>query len=119
MEKVCNVPHVLREWERIAAHSHITGRDLEGLRDKPIAAGVVGQTQARGAAGVIVDMVKKGKFAGRSILLAEPPSTGKCVTADTPVHLANGETQPAEKIFDAIFAGARRKYAEVIGEMDP
>jgi TBP-interacting protein len=42
---------------------------------------MVGQTEAREAAGIIVDMVKKGKFAGRAILLAGPPGTGKTALA--------------------------------------
>lgn len=75
------MPRALKEWERVAAHSHITGLGLEGLKAKPIAGGMVGQTEAREAAGIIVDMVKKGKFAGRAILLAGPPGTGKTALA--------------------------------------
>lgn len=71
----------LREWERISAHSHISGLGLEGLRAKPVAAGMVGQITAREAAGIVVQMVKKGKFAGRAILLAGPPGTGKTALA--------------------------------------
>lgn len=81
MEEVSETPRALREWERVAAHSHITGLGLDGLKAKTIAAGMVGQTEAREAAGVIVDMMKKGKFAGRSILLAGPPGTGKTAIA--------------------------------------
>ncbi|KAA0000408.1 MAG: AAA family ATPase, partial [Thermoplasmata archaeon] len=33
------------------------------------------------AAGIVVDMVKKGRFAGRAILLAGPPGTGKTALA--------------------------------------
>ncbi|HDI12694.1 MAG TPA: RuvB-like helicase [Hadesarchaea archaeon] len=77
MEEIREVPHALREWERVAAHSHITGLGLEGLKARPIAAGMVGQMEAREAAGIVVDMIKKGKFAGRAILLAGPPGTGK------------------------------------------
>ena len=81
MEEIREAPRVLREWERVSAHSHITGLGLDGLKAKPSAAGMVGQTEAREAAGIIVDMVRKGKFAGRAILLAGPPGTGKTALA--------------------------------------
>jgi TBP-interacting protein len=81
MEEIREAPEAVREWERISAHSHITGLGLEGLRAKPVAGGMVGQVEAREAAGIIVDMVKKGKFAGRAILLAGPPGTGKTALA--------------------------------------
>lgn len=81
MEEAREMPTALREWERIAAHSHITGLGLEGLKAKPIAAGMVGQVEAREAAGLVVEMIKKGKFAGRAILLVGPPGTGKTALA--------------------------------------
>ncbi|OLL22389.1 RuvB-like helicase 2 [Neolecta irregularis DAH-3] len=43
--------------------------------------GMVGQLQARRAAGVIVQMIKESKIAGRAILIAGPPSTGKTAIA--------------------------------------
>lgn len=81
MEEVSEVPSALREWERVAAHSHITGLGLKGPKAMPEGGGMVGQTSAREAAGIVVDMVKKGKFAGRAILLAGPPGTGKTALA--------------------------------------
>lgn len=42
---------------------------------------MVGQLQARKAAGVILEMVKKGKIAGRAILMAGAPGTGKTAIA--------------------------------------
>ncbi|KUO42704.1 MAG: TATA box-binding protein [Hadesarchaea archaeon YNP_N21] len=81
MEEIKEVPTALREWERVSAHSHITGLGLDGLKARPIGAGMVGQTEAREAAGIIVEMVKKGKFAGRAILIAGPPGTGKTALA--------------------------------------
>ena len=68
-------------FERIGSHSHITGLGLEGRKAKLIGDGLVGQIEAREAAGIIVDMVKKGRFAGRAILLAGPPGTGKTAIA--------------------------------------
>ncbi|MBU5557974.1 MAG: RuvB-like helicase [Candidatus Aenigmarchaeota archaeon] len=71
----------LREWERIAAHSHIQGLGLEGLTAKPAAAGMIGQTAAREACGIVVRLVKEGKFGGRAVLLAGPPGSGKTALA--------------------------------------
>jgi TBP-interacting protein len=68
-------------FERIGAHSHIKGLGLEGLKALPVADGMVGQTEAREAAGIIVRMIKEGKMAGRAILLAGPPGTGKTAIA--------------------------------------
>ena len=68
--------------QRIAAHSHIKGL---GLQDdgyaKPVAAGLVGQEIAREAAGLVTDLIRAKKMAGRAILLAGPPGTGKTALA--------------------------------------
>ena len=42
---------------------------------------MVGQVQARRAAGVVVEMVKEGKIAGRAVLIAGIPGTGKTAIA--------------------------------------
>lgn len=68
--------------QRIAAHSHIKGLGLDDQGTaKPIAAGLVGQELAREAAGVITDLIKSKKMAGRAVLLAGPPGTGKTALA--------------------------------------
>merc|ERR1711881_244585 len=41
------------------------------------ASGLVGQAQAREAAGLVVDLIKSKRMAGRAILMAGPPGTGK------------------------------------------
>jgi RuvB-like protein 1 (pontin 52) len=68
--------------QRISAHSHVKGL---GLDDKgtavPVSAGLVGQELAREAAGLIVDLIKNKKMAGRAVLLAGPPGTGKTALA--------------------------------------
>lgn len=81
MKEARRTPQALREWERVSAHSHITGLGLKGLKARPIADGMVGQREAREAAGVVTNMVKKGRFAGRAILIAGPPGTGKTALA--------------------------------------
>ncbi|KAM3159570.1 RuvB-like helicase [Lachancea thermotolerans] len=66
----------------IAAHSHISGLGLdENLQPKATSQGMVGQSQARRAAGVILKMVQSGAIAGRAVLIAGPPSTGKTALA--------------------------------------
>uniref|UniRef100_A0A336MZQ0 RuvB-like helicase n=1 Tax=Culicoides sonorensis TaxID=179676 RepID=A0A336MZQ0_CULSO len=68
--------------QRIAAHSHVKGLGLnENGEALNIAAGLVGQTAAREAAGIVVDLIKTKKMAGRALLLAGPPATGKTAIA--------------------------------------
>ncbi|KAI3809531.1 hypothetical protein L1987_25508 [Smallanthus sonchifolius] len=43
----------------------------------PLAAGFVEQVAAREAGGLVVDMIRQKKMAGRALLLAGPPGTGK------------------------------------------
>lgn len=68
---------------RVSAHSHVRGLGLNELGEVPEnpTAGLVGQRQAREAAGVIVDLIRMKKMAGRAILFAGPPGTGKTAIA--------------------------------------
>ena len=43
--------------------------------------GLIGQDKARKAAAIILKMVQEGKIAGRAVLIAGPPSTGKTAIA--------------------------------------
>ncbi|NXR99475.1 RUVB1 protein, partial [Oxylabes madagascariensis] len=68
--------------QRIAAHSHVKGLGLDDSGTaKPAGAGLVGQENAREACGVIVELIKSKKMAGRAVLLAGPPGTGKTALA--------------------------------------
>lgn len=68
--------------QRIASHSHIKGLGLdENGYAIQSAAGLVGQELAREAAGVVVELIKSKKMAGRAMLLAGPPGTGKTALA--------------------------------------
>lgn len=68
--------------QRIASHSHIKGLGLnENGSALNVGSGLVGQENAREACGVIVELIKGKKMAGRAILLAGPPGTGKTALA--------------------------------------
>jgi RuvB-like protein 1 (pontin 52) len=78
--------------DRVAAHTHITGLGLSPItghveEDDAAASssisscGLVGQTSAREAAGLVVDLVKQRQLAGRGVLLVGPSSTGKTALA--------------------------------------
>ncbi|PPD71274.1 hypothetical protein GOBAR_DD31836 [Gossypium barbadense] len=68
--------------QRIATHTHIKGLGLDPTGNAvPLAAGFVGQAEAREAAGLVVDMIRQKKMAGRALLLAGPPGTGKTALA--------------------------------------
>merc|ERR1711924_533146 len=68
--------------QRVAVHTHVKGLGLdESGTALPVASGLVGQEKAREAAGVIVEMIKSKKMAGRALLLAGAPGTGKTAIA--------------------------------------
>jgi len=68
--------------ERIGAHSHIRGLGLDDcLEPRAVSQGMVGQDAARKAAGIVYKMINEGKIAGRAILLAGKPGTGKTAIA--------------------------------------
>ncbi|TPX45332.1 hypothetical protein SeMB42_g04050 [Synchytrium endobioticum] len=52
----------------------------DGLAE-PVASGFVGQENAREAAGVVVDLIRSKKMAGRAVLFAGAPGTGKTALA--------------------------------------
>ena len=92
----------LTRIERIGAHSHIRGLYVvvtvvsiskntqptikglgldDALEPREISQGMVGQASARKACGVVFKMIQEGKIAGRAILLAGKPGTGKTAIA--------------------------------------
>jgi len=90
----------VKKLKRVSAHSHIRGLGLdEKGHAKFIGDGLVGQVEAREAAGIVVQMVKEGKMAGRGVLLVGPSGTGKTAIAvgiarelgeDTPFYAMSG-----------------------------
>ncbi len=99
---------------RISAHSHIRGLGLdEKGKAIKIADGLVGQEEAREAAGVIVEIVKQGRFSGRGVLLAGPPGTGKTAIA---IAIARelGEDTPFVGINASEIYSVEKKKTEVL-----
>jgi len=79
--KVAEVRDVTR-IERIGAHSHIRGLGLDDTLDpRQKSEGLVGQMKARRAAGFVLEMIKEGKIAGKAVLIAGSPGTGKTAIA--------------------------------------
>ncbi|XP_056642352.1 ruvB-like 2 [Diorhabda carinulata] len=80
--------------ERIGAHSHIRGLGLdESLEARHVSQGMVGQVAARRAIGIVLQMVREGRIAGRAVLLAGQPGTGKTAIA-TALAQALGQDTP-------------------------
>eukprot|EP00965_Chrysotila_dentata_P190965 6174229-Pleurochrysis_carterae.AAC.6 len=60
--------------QRVAAHSHVKGLGLnEDGSAAEVGAGLVGQEKAREACGVVVELIKTKKMAGRALMLAGAP----------------------------------------------
>ncbi|KYQ90066.1 AAA ATPase domain-containing protein [Tieghemostelium lacteum] len=68
--------------QRVAAHSHIKGLGLsEDGSAILVKDGLVGQVKAREASGIVSELIKSKKMAGKALLLAGPPGTGKTALA--------------------------------------
>ncbi|VDP93403.1 unnamed protein product [Echinostoma caproni] len=97
----------------------------DDLEARQISQGMVGQCKARRAAGVILGMIREGKIAGRAILIAGPPGTGKTAIAmgmaqalghDTPfTAMAGSEIFSLEMSkTEALTQAFRKEEAEII-----
>merc|ERR1711970_1513080 len=68
--------------QRVAVHTHVKGLGLdEDGTAIQCASGLCGQEKAREAAGVVCEMIKSKKMAGRALLLVGAPGTGKTAIA--------------------------------------
>ena len=108
------IREITQKFERYSAHSHITGLGLdEGMRAKKIGGGLVGQIKAREAAGIIVKMIKDGKMAGRGILMAGPPGTGKTAIA-LAISKELGKDIPFVQVSASEFYSSEMKKTEAL-----
>jgi TBP-interacting protein len=108
------IREITQKFERIGAHSHIKGLGLdENLRAKDVADGLVGQKKAREAAGVIVQLIKAGKMAGRGILIAGPPGTGKTAIA-VAISKELGKDIPFVQVSASEFYSTEMKKTEAL-----
>jgi TBP-interacting protein len=94
---------------RRSIHSHISGLGLDARgKARRVGGGLVGQEEAREAAGVIVQLIKEGKLGGRGMLSVGPPGTGKTAIA---IAIARelGEDTPFVALDGSEVAGSPRK----------
>jgi TBP-interacting protein TIP49 len=90
----------IRQPKWSSVHSHIRGLGLDPKgKAKPVADGMIGQVEAREAAGIIVELVRQGRLGGKGVLIVGPTGTGKTAIAvamarelgeDTPFVAVNG-----------------------------
>ncbi|KIK40995.1 hypothetical protein CY34DRAFT_806597 [Suillus luteus UH-Slu-Lm8-n1] len=101
---------------RIAPHSHIKGLGLtsDGLA-APDGAGFIGQTNAREACGVVVDLVKSRKFSGRALLLVGAPGTGKTALALAVSHELGNKVPFCPMVGSEVYSTEVKK-TEVLAE---
>ncbi len=95
-------------------HSHIRGLGLdENGNPLRVADGLVGQVEARKAAGIVVEMIRAGMMTGKGILFVGPPGTGKTALA---VAIAKelGEDTPFVSISGAEIYSAEIKKTEAL-----
>jgi replication-associated recombination protein RarA len=67
---------------------------------------MVGQLEARRAAGIITQMIKEGKIAGRAVLIAGQPGTGKTAIAMGMAQVCSSNTYTYKSIKPFAFSSS-------------
>jgi len=102
--------------QRVATHSHVKGL---GLNDDgtaaEVAAGLVGQEKARESLGVAVELIKTKKMAGRALMLAGAPGTGKTALALALAHELGPKVPFCPMVGSEVFSSEVKK-TEVLME---
>lgn len=113
--KIQNVQSTERE-QRIAAHSHLRGLGVdENGVILQTGQGFIGQTKAREAASLIVDLILQKKMAGRAILFVGAPGTGKTAIA-LAISKSLGENVPFCPMVGSEVYSSEVKKTEVLME---
>ncbi|MGC9071202.1 MAG: RuvB-like helicase [Acidilobus sp.] len=117
MSEIQITPVRQARWSSV--HSHIRGLGLDPNGKARFSAdGMIGQTEAREAASLIVELVRQGRLGGKGVLMVGPSGTGKTAIAvamarelgeDTPFVAVNGsEVLAAENKAEFLMQALRR-----------
>jgi len=102
--------------QRVATHSHVKGLGLqEDGTAAEVAAGLVGQEKARESLGVAVELIKTKKMAGRALMLAVAPGTGKTALALALAHELGPKVPFCPMVGSEVFSSEVKK-TEVLME---
>ena len=102
--------------QRVAAHSHVKGLGLaDDGKAVEVGGGLVGQEKAREACGVVVELIKTKKMAGRALMLAGAPGTGKTAMALALAHELGPKVPLCPMVGSEVFSSEVKK-TEVLME---